>query len=130
MRIQHFCTLCIIKRLEQAPCSLLHLTGELPSIQHCWEFSATECRKTMLIFTGDILFINVSPHPPLLCQTLLPRTQRHSRTPCSSFLSTLIQCHTNSLCLAPLDHPMNSGTLSWVPCLPLKKKSSKGNHKC
>lgn len=83
--IQLFCLLCITKRPGQTLQSLLHLTRVLPSIQGSCGFFDPERRKTTVTFIGDILFINVSPHPPSLCQPLIPVTQRHSTTPLQFF---------------------------------------------
>lgn len=104
--IKIFCLLCITKRPGQTLHSLLHLTRMLPSIQHsCMAFDP-ERRKTMMTFRGDILFINVSPHPPSLCQTLIPVAQRHGRTPLQFF----------SLCADSMPHEHALLFSSWPPC--------------
>lgn len=83
--IQLLGLLCITKRPGQTLHSLFHLTRVLLSVQHSWVFFDTERRKTMMTFIGDILFSNVSPHPPSFCQTHPRNTKAWQNSPAVLF---------------------------------------------
>lgn len=111
------CLLCITKRPGWTLYSLLHLTRALLSIQASCVFFHTERRKTMITSIGDILFVNVSPHPPSVCQTLIPVTQRHGRTPLQLF-SLLIESvpHEHTLFFSPgLPHEQCFSVIGALP---------------